>query len=878
MNRSVSARFRARFLATCALTLPAAFVPALAHAQASVSASPDAETVDEIVVYAPIRDAQETALKEQRDADNLVSIIASDTVGRFPDQNSAAALARLPAVAVQRDQGQERYIQVRGAPNRWTSVSFDGVPVIGVDEGGSSRAFRFDAVPAVILNSIAVNKSLTPELPADAIVAQIDLRTASPFDYKGLNVQGDLGYGWMSLGGGDQRQGSLRASWSNDSFGVIGGISHYRRDQVTDNREFSYDGDGILESFDVRNYLLTRENNGAFLGVEWQPSDGHRIFAKAVFSEFKDDEERNHYTFQLGDAISGTRGAAGGDLVGVPVRSSAQFGQYRTRNFINTLGGDHEFGEGWQASWRANYTRTENSTLLPIVMQNMTSETQRPSMTYDLSDPNFPTVRLYSTMPGATAGSFVRGDALATLDQSAFGLNLALPYEGPTESDSWTLKADVAREMDDWSVKAGVQYDDRKIAGAVMGGSIIYLSPLLGAIGADDLPAGDYVTGRDWASGMPLGIKLKYLDNRGLNRDLNAALDKLQAAGLFDPDNNIPATNFYDIGEQLLSGYAMAKRDLGIGQATFGLRVEHMKQSIDGSVDVDGAIEPLGVSNSYTDFFPSINAKFDLNDDVVLRGSFQRGISRPSFGAIRTGASINDTAIPGTISGGNPNLEPEYTWGADASLEYYLPGGGVLSLSAFHRWVDNVLYESMTIVGDDTYDRNGIDRSGYEFTSQFNGNKGKLYGAELSYLQQWSFLPSPLDGFGFQGNVALIDGSFDTPDRKGAPFPGTSQTIVNASLFYEKYGLSARVSYQWRDDWADTLGGLGLGAGGDQYRRAYSNLDVSLRYAINGNLTLFADLTNLTNEKYIGYQGDRSHPTEVEQVGRRYMGGVRFSF
>jgi len=873
MIRSVPARFRARFLATCALAFPT-IAPTWAHAQAADGTEAD----NEITIYAPIRDAQEAALKEQRDADNLVNIIASDTVGRFPDQNSAAALARLPAVAVQRDQGQERYIQVRGAPNRWTSVSFDGVPVIGVDEGGSSRAFRFDAVPAVILNSIAVNKSLTPDLPADAIVAQIDLRTASPFDHRGFNIQGDLGYGWMGLGGGEQRQASLRASWSNDSFGVIAGLSHYRRDQVTDNREFSYDGDGILESFDARNYLLRRENNGAFVGLEWQPSAGNRIFAKAVFSEFKDDEQRNQYTFLLGDAISGTRGATGGDLVGVPVRSSTEFGKYRTRNYINTLGGDHEFGEGWQASWRVNYTRTENTTMLPIVLQTMTSETQRPSMTYDLSDPDLPIISLYSTVPGATEGSFVRGDALATLDQSAFGFNLALPYAGDTTSDSWTFKGDVTRELDGWTFKAGAQYDDRKIKGAVIGGSTIYLSPLLAAIGADDLPAGDYLTDKDWDTGMPLGITLKYIDNRRLNRDLGAALDALQAAGLYDPADNIPATNYYDIGEKLLSGYAMAKRDIGFGQIIFGLRVEHMKQSINGFIDVDGTVEPLGVSHSYTDFFPSINAKFDLSDDLVLRGSFQRGISRPSFGAIRTGASINDTVTPGTISGGNPNLKPEYTWGADVSLEYYLPGGGVLSLGAFHRWVDNVLYESMTIVGDDTYDTDGVDRSGYQFTSQFNGDKGRLYGVELSYLQQWSFLPSPLDGFGFQGNVALLDGSFDTPDRQNAPFPGTSKTIVNASLFYEKYGISARVSYQWRDDWADTLGGLGLGAGGDQYRKAYGNLDVSLRYAINENLTLFADLTNLTNETYVGYQGDRNHPTEVEQVGRRYLGGIRFSF
>ncbi len=161
-------------VAGLSLALPA--IAAVAPDQGVAAADPaDAAAADddEIVVTAPIRAAQALAILEQRKADNLVSVLAADAVGRFPDQNAAAALSRLPAVAVQRDQGQERYIQVRGAPNRWTSVLVDGVPIIGVDEGGGSRAFRFDAIPSVILSSVVVNKSLTADIPAEAVVALI---------------------------------------------------------------------------------------------------------------------------------------------------------------------------------------------------------------------------------------------------------------------------------------------------------------------------------------------------------------------------------------------------------------------------------------------------------------------------------------------------------------------------------------------------------------------------------------------------------------------------------------------------------------------------------------------------------------------------------
>jgi len=855
----------------------------MARAQAQGAApteDPEAPVVSgEVVVFAPLRDSQVAALREQRLADNLVNVIASDTVGRFPDQSSAAALSRLPAVAVQRDQGQERYIQVRGAPNRWTSVSFDGVPVIGVDEGGAGRAFRFDAVPAVILRSLAVNKSLTPDLPAEAVVAQIDLRTYSPFDRRGTDLQGELGLGQMDLGGGEQRQGSLRGAWSNDTFGVMAAVSHYRREQITDNREFAYHAHRIISSFGARNYRLERENNGASLGVAWRPAEDHEVFLKWVYSEFNDDEERNHYTFQLGNALSGTRGATSGDLVGVPVRSTAEFGEYRTKNALTTLGGEHGFDDGWRFSWRLNNTKMNNDTYLPLLLQNQQfNRLLRPSLSYRLDDPNFPIVSLYKTVNGPTAGTYARGEALTTLDQGAFDFNIGLPIISKIEGDSWTAKGDLSRQSDRWTFKAGYQYDQREIDGNTMGQPTVLLSALLPAIGQADLKAADYVTSKAWDTGYPLGVTLNYLDNRRLRTDLETKLAALAAAGRYNPSSLIAPTDLYDISEKLTAGYGMAKLGFEGGQVVFGARVENMKQKIAGFTKSGTTVTPLVVENDDTDIFPSVNAKFDLGDDMVLRGAVQRGVARPSFGAIRTGASINDTSTPGTITGGNPRLKPEYTWGADVSFEYYLSSDSVLSVGGFYRDVDNVLYDARTKVADDTYDAGGVDRTGYDFVSTLNGSNGKLYGVELNYQQSFRDLPTPFDGLGVSGNLALLDGQFDTPARKGAPFPGTSKTVINTAISYENYGVSARLSYQWRDDWADTLGGLGLGSGGDEFRKAYGNLDLTLRYALTTNLTLFADASNLTDETYIAYEGDTNHPSEVEQIGRRYMAGLRFNF
>jgi len=883
-----------RFLTDCArasIALSAfAVFSAAAHAQdsapADAEAAPEA-TGESIVVTGNIAQSQATSIREKRFAPNLVDVAAADAVGRFPDQNSAAALSRLPAVAVQRDQGQERYIQIRGAPNRWTSVMIDGVPMIGVDEGGDTRAFRFDAVPAVLLSSMVINKSLTPDIPADAIVANVDLRTWSPMERKGLHVTGDLGYGFMNLGKGEQRQGSLRVSWSNDTFGVVLGGSHYRRKQLTDNREVgAYDAPssptdttfGPTE-IDIRQYEIERWNNGLFGGVEFEPVAGQKIWAKAIFTEFNDDEQRHQYELRLDRAASGTRNLDNGNLVGVPMRGTFNYGEYRNRNYIGAIGGDYTTDDDFTAKVRLNYARTDNTSYLPLV-QASTSGTNSPSLTYDRSNPMFPVVTLYNTV--ANAGVLERGNTvLGAFDQTTLN-NAGAIYIAArqrTVSDSYTVKLDLEKKLGNLKLAAGGFYADRDIDGNNFSTANVAAIGSLGATVGQPFDVNSFVTNRPWVTGFPLGFTLNYVDNRAMRAAIDTLLPKLTAAGRFNPANDVPVTDRYSQNERTAAAYVMATAELDSLLLTGGVRLEHYELTNAGTVRAAGQLAPLSVSRSTTDLFPSLNARVSLGENFVVRLSGQRGVSRPAYGAIRVGASINDTNSPGTITGGNPQLKSEYTWGLDGSVEYYLPGNGMISVAGFHRWVDNVFYSNAQVVSGDLYNFGGVNRNGYLLSSTFNGENGRLYGVELSYQQQFSFLPSPMDGLGFQGNLTLLDGKFDTQvvngtQQKGIAFQGLSDTIYNASLYYEKYGLSARVSYQWRSDWLDSLGGFGSG----ESRKSYANLDVSLRYQITDSLMVFADGANLTNEKYVAYQDTLEQPTEVEQIGTRYLFGVRFNF
>src|SRR5690606_22458924 len=195
---------------------------------------------DSVVVRAkPIAESEFAALQAQRSSTSLVNVVAADSIGRFPDQNVAAALSRLPGIAVERDQGQERYVNLRGAPSRWTTIAFDGVNVISP----SGRTARLDTIPAAIASSVQARKDVTAAMPGETLAGNINIITRSAFDYPGLMAAADLGLGYNDLGGGAQYNagGFISNTFADGRFGVLLSASRYEREMVTDNFETDWE-------------------------------------------------------------------------------------------------------------------------------------------------------------------------------------------------------------------------------------------------------------------------------------------------------------------------------------------------------------------------------------------------------------------------------------------------------------------------------------------------------------------------------------------------------------------------------------------------------------------------------------------------------------
>src|SRR5699024_1714973 len=121
---------------------------------------------------------------QQRTAGNIKNVISSELMRTFTAHNSAEVLDRVPGVSIVRDQGEGRYVQIRGTDPNLTSTSINGINV-PAPEGGV-RLVALDVIPANMLSSIEVVKTVTPDMPGNSIGGAVNLNTlhataGSPF-------------------------------------------------------------------------------------------------------------------------------------------------------------------------------------------------------------------------------------------------------------------------------------------------------------------------------------------------------------------------------------------------------------------------------------------------------------------------------------------------------------------------------------------------------------------------------------------------------------------------------------------------------------------------------------------------------------------------
>jgi TonB-dependent receptor len=861
----------------------------------------------DIVVTAsrPIAESEAAALQQQRASTALVNVLAADSIGRFPDQNLAASLSRLPGVGVERDQGQERFISLRGARNSWTTVSFDGINVVSP----AGRTTRFDTIPSAIASNVTVRKAVTADLTGETVAGNIDVRTRSAFDYPGLKVAADLGLGFSELGGGRQYNvnGYVSNRFANDTLGILLSASRFEIDMVTDNFEARFERapedlepgfeDRIWTGFfDNRYYRLTRTNTSFTGRLDWRPNADHEIFLSSVWTQFRDVEKRHVIGFDLDDGAVRTNVATPpigartryadvrtgntplqGTLLGVEIETQWGFSNSPQTIFTNTLGGNHILGD-WQVSWRGNFTRGDDAQNPPFGSQwnSPASAALRPSIVYDFTDKDVPKLQFFNTVVAADGTRSLGASRNFILGSDTSFINMTRT-DRLDRTDAYTARLDVDRTFDlfgqDTKIQFGFQYNNRdknstrtvlEVRPNELTAAGIALPSLLNLVDPEQLE-----------TGLPINYVFSQLDT-----DLTTALmDSYIARGAFRIQPNTSENNNYRVTEEVIAGYLMGTMYFDRGNIVAGVRAERYENTGTALATFGTTRREVTVDSAKTLFFPSLHVNYDATDEIKLRLSVNTGAARADYSQLRPNLTVDD--INGVISGGNPFAEPEKAIGVDAYFEWYMNNRGFLSVGFYYKDLRDILFNSSQIFGSDVLNEAGFDRSGYDFNTVLNGGSGEIMGIELAYNQPFEDIlanlgaPEWLQGFGIQANANFNDSKATTPTGAEVQLPDTSEWMYNISGYYEKYGLSVRVSWQERGDWLNSITTDPIG---NRFWDSFGRLDFSLRYAVNPRFELFVDANNLTDTAGIRYEGIPSRIYEFEQYGSRFIGGLRLNF
>ena len=777
---------------------------------------------------------QAEALSRQQNAANIQNIVASDQMGRFPDASAPEAVQRLPGVAVERDQGEGRYIQLRGGASQNTQVTFNGTELPSPES--EIRQVELDAVPVDILESIEVSKAITPDMDADAIGGSVNLVTKKAPDQTLFSVEAAGGYAPIRedfSGNGSVTYGSRVA---DGRLGYLLSGSFSRRNFGSDDIEPEYDigdaplDDDALEGLDLRHYSLWRERLGGTASFDYRLSESSSLMLTGIFTELADEEQRRSLFHGLED----------GEL---EFAHKNRLEKARTYNV--TLGGDHLMPSGIGVDYRLTWSRSAQVTPYDNEIFFLQEDV---AFSPDISDPEL----IRANPADGTIGGTYLFDAIgrassrtANTDKVA-ALNMTIPYGlGRTASGSFRLGAKY-RQKDKYQ---DVTEEEFELAD---GFEDIVLGQQAGStFDADGYAGGDYAY---------LPFSTSPAEVIGFPNDFSSALDGGPLLEL--------GTNDYDIDERVIAVYGMTEINLTPDLMLLpGLRYEHTRFRGAGfSFDPDAeTLTPQTGAKDYGRFFPGLHARYRITPQTNIRAAFTTAMARPNFIDLVPFRFPDDE----DLQLGNPDLDPTLARNFDLLLEHYDSRIGVLSAGVFYKSLTDPIFffvEDNELGGETTQPRNGDD--------------GNIFGVELAVQQQLRMLPKPLDGLGIYANYTYTRSETTLPGGREARLQGQSPHVFNTALSYERGPFSGQVSLNFHDDYVLEYGG-DEGTPEERLEDIYVNdhlqLDLSASLAITQTTAAFLELVNLTNEPFRTYQGVEVRPRQREFYRSWGRFGFRFT-
>ena len=878
---------------------------AASSAGAGNSAGATGDSLQEVVVTG-LRHSIQQSLDIKRESINVVDSIATEDLGKLPDQNVAESLQRITGVTIDRNRGDGQFVSVRGLGPQFNIVTLNGRTLATENIG---REFSFDVLPAELIAGADVFKSPTAKLNGASIGATIDVRTLRPLDLAPFVIAGTA----------DAKREELDASWGpslsgvtswhniDDTLGVSFVGSYEHRKVRTD--EFDI-GAGWVKHSNTDSYYAGRvgpdvapftntsmpsnmspsfifadkKRYGGDITVQFKPRDNLVMTVDGFYTKLNelDTQADIAYDFSGGTLVDQVvenntavyqkfEGGTVDEIIGRNPRRSQTYligynVDWKPGNF--DLAADASYSQATRKGAEDSYFSTVRRTDSTLQWDSRTG-----AHIFDMafSNPNYPN----APTDLAHEGGHYEADGGSDYKDQTLELRLDGAWDPGTGVKAYM---GVGREIRKKTIDSISMSPDSQCAFC---GGMVY-APLPSSIFS--------VTPGNWFSSYGGNTLRQWVTYDP--RQLVAALQAYTAAhpGFvgYQPPTFNPAQSS-EVEERVNIAYIMFdfKAQLGEMPLTIntGVRLEDTHFGSDGAAQTilsaapNGGgqniitlspVVPVGFVGHYTDILPTMNVRLDLTDTLLARFAASRVMTRPTLEDLSPAQTILTNPGNEQITHGNPDLKPFRASQAEFGLEWYVDRLTLLSAAVFYKSIDSFVAETTT--------PQLVDQVTFQVTEPTNGKGATVKGAEIGYRQVFSGLPSPFDGLGVQGSYTYVESDANYANAVSGTnygLEGLSKSSYSAVGFYEKYGLQARLAWTWRDKFlklANGRNGLPL------YFASYGQLDASLSYDVTKNFSVTANALNLTNAKEFTYSVAPNQVFSYGTTGRRYALGVRARF
>lgn len=840
----------------------------------NVSIGENVNNMENVIVVGQAAGAL-SAINQMRSADNLVSIVTSDSIGQFPDENVSEALQRISGVFIERDQGEGRFVGIRGIDPSLNVASINGLVVPSPES--DRRNVALDVIPSELVESLEVTKTLTPDQDGDAIGGTINIKSLSAFDRDGMSYRFSAQgyYNDLESENGHKISGSYTNvfDFGNGELGVAMSASTNERKFGTDNIEadggWEVDDNGVRfhEELELRNYQIERQRDGFALNLDYRVNENDLYYFRTLYSNFSDQEFRNRIEFKLdeGDVSFDTNGLS---AINTEVQRELK-DRYEEQEITSYVFGGENIIDRWTLEYSLGYS--EASEVEPGRIDSQFEYTDLAMAGYNSTGP---IPALFYSQDGDNPANF-------ELDEIVLEDNMA-------EDEQSSVRFDVTYDTEfvgnPGYIKFGGKYRARDKSSDV---NVRIFEDFDDALGAK--PTLDqFVSG---STEYSLGAYGPYVDPSLQRAFVNSNLGNF----ILDEDGSLlDSSRDYQIQEDITALYLMSQVDIKDWRITYGLRYEQTDFEANGfnvrEVDVSGQddvqVVATSFSNDYSDILPSINIRYAPTDELILRAAYTESVARPSFGDLSPTPGAIEIEEDGAdiqlqVEAGNPALQPYEAQNIDIAIEYYPENLGILSAGIFYKNIDNFIFDAdvSSAIPASLYAGN-IAVTDAEILQPLNGSSADLYGLELGWTRQLSDLPSPFDGLLISVNATFTDSDADLGlaagnDRSNSSkLPSQADSVANFVVGYEKYGLSLRLSSSYISD-RITLIDL-EDASNDLYEDAHHQIDLTAKYDVSENLQVFFNAINLNEEPNYRFYGSRNLNGQYDEIGQSFVLGITY--